>query len=303
MSRRFAVPFLFLILAVIAGPAGAQAPPVWVIVHMANSEDAAIWGASTGANGVEADLHFDSVGKPTVFQHGFPCDCVCVGDGVCKHLGSSSCTSQVAADTLLKTIAAQSGYGLVVIDSKVDSKTNPAAGTNVISLLDTALFANGYKGVVIVGSPKLNTFSYLQAAATAAATSPNASKIYFTIDGEGKDIVPTLQKLTTLSSPRIVYGTGISACAPGDYGNQIVLGAVNRNAGVIGFVYIWTIEKTDNAWLYVEFGANGVMTNTPDKMVKFFKDQGYTLAAPGTTFPPATSKKVITSVSLTPAAK
>lgn len=216
--------------------------------------------------------------------------------GVCKHLGKDPCLSEVAADVLLKTMAAQAPLGLVVIDSKVDKNTTAAAGTNVVTLLETALFANGYKGIVIIGSPKLDTFAYLQAAATAAAKSTYASRMYFTIDGEGKDAVGVLQKLTTLSSPQIVYGTGISACAPGTYYDQIALAAANRDAGVIGSVYIWTIDKDASASSYLTKGANGIMSNSPDTIIALVKKSGYTLAAPGTTFPPATSKKVITKL-------
>jgi hypothetical protein len=273
-----------------------QLPTIWVITHMANTEDAVRWGAGTGSNGVEMDLRFDDSGNPSRFEHGFPCDCTCfITYGVCQHLGSSKCTASTAPDTLLKTVAAQPALGMVVIDSKVDQSTNAAAGTNVIRLLDTALFANGFKGVAIVGAPALRDFPYLQAAADAASQSPNAARIYFTIDGEGKDVVPVLMKLTTLSSPNIVYGTGISACAPGDFEKTIALAAKNESAGVIGLAYIWTIDKNSSASSYLKQGANGVMTNAPDTIVPYAKSLGYTLAAPGTLLPPATSKTVITN--------
>jgi hypothetical protein len=287
------IPFLaFVLVMLVVCGAGAQTPPpIWVIAHMTNSEDAVKWSAGVGANGVEADLRFDGSGKPTVFKHGGVCDCLCA-KGVCDHL-RNGCETSTAADVLLKAMASQSKLGLVVIDSKVDSGTNPAAGANVIALLDSALFAKGYGGVVIVGAPKLSDFPYLQAAATAAGKSPNVSRIYFTIDGEGKDVVPVLEKLTTLSSANIVYGTGISACAPGNYTQAIALASRNQAAGVIGFDYIWTLDKVSSASTYLTVGADGVMTNVPDRMVENLKKVGYTFAAPGTKFPPATSKDVI----------
>jgi glycerophosphoryl diester phosphodiesterase len=292
MIRNRMLTFVLLIASVCASTyvSAAETAPIWVIVHMANGEKAVRWAAGSGANGIEADLQFDKDGKPTVFKHGGSCDCTCVKYGVCKQL-ESKCATSTPAEILLKAIAAEhEAIGLVIIDSKVDQNLE-AAGKNVIRLLETALFSNeAFKGVVIVSVSRGKELAYLQAAATAAAQNEQlAKRIYFAIDGQ-TDVKKVLKKLTTLSSANIVFGTGITACMFGNFETPIAQAALNESKGVIGFVYIWTIDNRDSAFSYLRAGANGVMTNSPAPMIEFLKKKGYTLAIPGTVFPPATSK-------------
>jgi len=295
MARRSA--FVLLFVCLLAASLGAQTGPWWVIGHMSNTPDAVNWAASVGANGIEADLRFDGDGNPTVFRHGSPCDCSClITYGVCRHLGPVPCEATTDAVALLATVARNPSLGLVVIDSKVDTSTNPAAGTKVVSLLESALFGNGFGGVVIIGSPTINTLFYLRAAADAAKSSPHGSRMYFTIDGETTDTVGVLKNLVTLPTPRIVYGTGISACSPAQYYQQTLIGAFNERAGVIGLNYIWTIDKSSTAYWYLAKGATGLMTNSPDDMVSLFRSSGFRLATAGSSFPPATSTNIISSV-------
>jgi hypothetical protein len=263
----------------------------YAIGHMTNTRSAVDWTVSTGANALEVDLSFDDAGNPTVFRHGFPCDCTCFTRGVCDHL--DSCDASTDAPALLQHIATKP-IALLVIDSKVDGSTNSAAGRNVVNLLASNLFAQGFGGAVIIGAPKLNAFPYLQAAAEAAQASPNGSRMYFTLDGEGNDVSGVLGKLVSLASKNIVYGTGISACLPGEYETSILIGAANKGAGVIGLDYIWTLDKETSMARYIESGAQGIMTNYPDRLVDLLRRRQIPLAAPGTAIPPSTNPNVIT---------
>jgi glycerophosphoryl diester phosphodiesterase len=286
--------FVLLIPSVCASTQldAAEKPPIWVIAHMTNSEKAVRWAARSGANGVETDLQFDDSGNPTVFEHGGICDCACAKygkNGVCSQLESKCATSTQPA-TLLKTIAAEhEALGLVIIDSKVGRKKMnlKAAGKNVIGLLDTALFGNQeFKGVAIVSVSERADAGYLQAAAEAAKQSDNAARIYFAIDGRNK-VSKVLETLRKLPSANVVYGTGISACSKGSFKGKIETAAYNEKKGVIGFVYIWTIDNNNHAESYLIEGANGVITNRPGLMTAELRKRGYTLATPGTVFPPA----------------
>src|SRR5207237_7721967 len=60
-------------------------------------------------------------------------------------------------------------------------------GAKVVALLESALFGRGFGGVVIIGSPTINTLFYLRAAADAAKSSPHGSRMYFTIDGRSEE--------------------------------------------------------------------------------------------------------------------
>ena len=50
---------------------------VGVISHMMNTPNAVRWALNQGANGIEIDLMFEGT-RPSVFYHGFPCDCTCL---------------------------------------------------------------------------------------------------------------------------------------------------------------------------------------------------------------------------------
>ncbi len=268
-----------------ARDAGAQGY-FYAIGHMTNTRSAVDWAVSTGANALEADLNFDDAGNPTVFRHGSPCDCTCFTGGVCDHL--DSCNASTDAPALLQHIATKP-IALLVIDSKVDGSTSSTAGRNVVNLLASSLFAQGFGGAVIIGAPKLSAFSYLQTAVEAAQASPYGSRMYFTVDGEGNDVGGVLGKLVSLTSRNIVYGTGISACLPGSFETSILIGAANKGAGVIGLDYIWTLDKETSMARYIESGAQGIMTNYPDRLVDLLRRRRIPLAAPGTAIPPSTT--------------
>lgn len=105
----------------------------------------------------------------------------------------------------------------------------------------------------------------------------------------GYDVI---QALTRLPVTGRVYGTGISACAVGAFENAIMLGRVNQLAGVVGFNYIWTLDKRSSAATYLSKGAQGIMTNDPGPIVQEVRGHGYPLATPGARFANATSTNV-----------
>lgn len=280
--------------------------PIWVIAHMTNSARAVEWAAEeAGANGVEADLRFNEKGEPAYFQHSEkkliePCDCSCGGRAdnmeVCKYLGTKPCLSEVSAVQWFAAVVAQSGkLGLVVIDSKVDKDTSPDAGRNLIKTLELELFDKKYNGMVIIGASNSDALSYLNDAATAAAESKYTDRMYFTLDGGGSRTVEVLDMLLSLPSHNIVYGTGITACWGTQFTDAILLGEVNRRAGVIGFNYIWTIDKYQSVGMYLEKGAGGIMTNNPATAVTKVKAMGYVMASPRelTLFPAATNDRIV----------
>lgn len=277
------------------GPVTTVKQPVWVIAHMTNSAAAVDFAGRSGANGIEVDLNFDAQGNPISFTHGSPCDCSCMHYGVCLHLGTFPCSSAMGVDPLFDKVTQWQQIGLVVIDSKVTTTTNPDAATKVVRAMER-LFNRGYRGVVIIGAPKLSDARYVQVASQVASTSPYRDRMFFTIDGEGAKTREVLDRLVELQIPNRVYGTGISACSPTQYYGSTLLGEVNRRAGVIGFNYIWTIDKPETAATYLEKGAGGIMTNNPEGIVQQVRALGYTLAATGTVFPRAVNTVVQTQV-------
>ena len=144
---------------------------------------------------------------------------------------------------LLRHMTSKSELVLVIFDSKIDTdeistSSMQAAGRHIIRALNTDLFDVGFKGKVIIGSPKLNTLPYLEAAVGEARTSQYQSR--YTIDLEKNNIVNTLRDLHTLATSNIVYGTGISACAPGWLikDSTLKLAALNKANGVSGLTYL-----------------------------------------------------------------
>jgi glycerophosphoryl diester phosphodiesterase len=305
----------------LAGPSAAKPKTFYAIAHMTNSIETVDWAVGEGANGIEADLRFDLVTQqPTVFQHSIgeqPCDCSCIKgiaskSSVCSHLDSPwsgggliGCKTSVHADSLLEHAATKKELALVVIDSKVDLGNFPqdeakleAAGKAVVSLLVDHLFKKGYKGDVVISAPHLKQYKYIESAAKAAQNNEYKDRFYFTIDGEGGQALDVLDALVTIPSKNLpsknrVYGTGISACGPGTYYKAILTGAVNQHAGVVGLVYIWTLDKKESMDDYIKSGATGVMTNYPSLAVQAAKDNGLALAQPGIDRIPAATSNIV----------
>ena len=268
----------------------------YVIAHMANTERAVDWSYNQGANAVEIDLNFDDNGNPTEFTHGAPCDCSClVRPPMCSVLGD--CLAKSSRTSLLEHIATTNRLALVVIDSKIGKKDSAnkqiAAGKNVFKLLENHLFKKGYSGQVIIGAPYLTCLPYLKSAAEKANSSPYKSKIYFSIDMEGNNAYMTIDKLIQLPTDNRVYGTGISACAPGTYYDGIKQAVKQKDVGTIGgLVYIWTLDKESSMEKYLDLGVNGIMTNDPGKLYELAKKRGLILAGINTPITPAKNNKL-----------
>lgn len=280
-------------------PAKPAATSAVVFAHMVNTTNAVAWAMGKGVNGVEMDLRFDAGGNPTEFRHGGVCDCSCVvvwgSDMVCSALNASCnqcpCNAKENAAVLVSFLASFPGkLAVVYIDSKVDggqgNLTN--AGTNVIKLIDVNLFAKGYTGQVVIGTPEAAQIEYTKAAVAAANASPNKAKYFFTIDGEGKKFMTAMQPLIPLTMNR-VYSTGISACAPGTYYDAITMSAYNQAISVLGSTGIWTLDKLSSMKEYIQYGANAIMTNYPSDGIRAFAEAGIPLAKPGLALQTATS--------------
>ncbi len=236
------------------------------IAHMANTIAAAKWAIDQGANGLEMDLNFDSLGRPTSFLHGFPCDCTCLvtTEHICSNGLGKSCNAMASAAAHLSDIAGLPGLALVYIDSKVDANTNPQAGTEVIRLLETNLFGNGYQGVVIVAAPDTTNFQYLLAAVREAGQTAHAKRYFFGFDqvrgpaSRGLDVLKQLP-----GSPNLVYSTGITACLADTFYSEISGGVTNRVPGPVSLNGIWTIDLERSMINYLQLGVNAIVTNRP----------------------------------------
>ena len=202
---------------------------------MTQTESAVDWALDQGANAVEIDIAFNTVtGALKLVKHGAPCDCSCkcpaplwnlcssMTGYICSVLihdvsKGSPCNAASSVSSLLRHLGSKNQLALIVIDGKIEKEAMREiamlkAGRNMVSALKRYLFASGYGGKVIVGTPKLNTYSYLQGAVALANTYNGLKdRIFFTVDMEKNNIVATLQKLHTLPTKNIVYGTGMFA--------------------------------------------------------------------------------------------
>ena len=149
---------------------------------------------------------------------------------------------------------------------------------------------------MIIGVPKTAQLDYLNAAAKAAANSPNKSRYWFSIDQEGDKVAGTLGALSTLPTPNRVFGTGISACAPGSYQQAVTIAAVNERAGASALTYVWTVDKESSMISYLQAGARGVMTNYPGRLVQLVRGRGTRLVSVGQGLPTPTNKSIKTSL-------
>ena len=292
------------------------------IAHMAQTESAVDWALDQGANAVEIDVAFNTVtGALKLVKHGAPCDCSCkcpaplwnicssMTGYVCSVLihdvsKGSPCNAASAVSSLLRHLGSKNQLALIVIDGKIEKEAMREiamlkAGRNMVSALKRYLFASGYGGKVIVGTPKLNTYSYLQGAVALANTYNGLKdRIFFTVDMEKNNIVATLQKLHTLPTKNIVYGTGISACGlrSSIKDSTVQLAFINKVKGVAGLAYIWTIDKTSSMRHYLPH-VQGIMTNYPGDLYEVLMKAGIQLATKSSTIPATTSSGVITSTS------
>jgi hypothetical protein len=280
---------------------GAKPEPFYAIAHMANTMSLVDHAARWHANALEMDLHFDASGIPTEFKHGWPCDCTCSPlNDTCKAIPKTiKCTANTLANAQLEHIGIVWPFALVIIDSKIKEEDSEVkminAGRNVVGLLEESLFSKGYKGNVVIGCAKLWGFPYLKAAAEEAGNSRYKSRIFFTIDQGGKEVYRVLNALIKLPTKNRAYGVGISACLAGNYYKEIQVAVANKLAGVVGLVYIWTIDKEESMERYVALNVGGIMSNNPALAYQVFGEHKhkYTYADVNTVIPAATRDNAV----------
>jgi hypothetical protein len=294
------------------------APPSKIVYgHMANDVETVRWFASEGANGLEADLVFNpDTNAPGDFYHGGSCDCTCEkwrpGSStghVCKQMwqrvGGDGCEARGSSTAVLREVAANPQFRVMYIDSKVDrlGRSESAlrvAGARVIDHLETALFGAGFDGQVIIGAPSSEYAAYISAAIAGAEGTPHAHRYFFTFDGMDDADVATAINPIKAATTNVVYSTGISACAIGDYESQIRESAALEISGEVsrGGTTIWTLDSETSIAKYIEHGASAIMTNRPANAIAAIHAAGGRLAGPGSLpLHPATRKGAITSVS------
>jgi len=239
----------------------------YVIAHMANTPQAVDWAVDQGANGVEMDLRFEPGGDPTKFKHPpIICDCNCgISYGICGAPGGG-CGARSDVIEMLNHIAKdRHDLALVVFDCKVSddisSKVYPYAGNHFAHILEDELFSKGYFGRVIVSVSSCDEVEFLRSLVNGLSFSKN--QVDISIDGEGNKVGKVINKLQSVST-NVAYGTGISACIPKQYFSAIYSanGVLNNQS----LIYIWTIDDKDSMLKYIDYGANGIITNNPARL-------------------------------------
>ncbi len=296
-----------------------------ILAHMVNTIEAVDWAMKLGVNGLEMDLRFDpETNFPTEFRHSTfnttdVCDCS-VGqetrDNVCNYLNNPAkntlshhtCISKEDAGKMLHHLAKTYANKLAVIyiDSKVDKDDKPKnfteAGKKVVDLLERELFANGYKGQVIISAGELQYSEYIKSAVEASKKTVNKEKYYFTYDGQSTavNILPSSGKakeefsiavkgLINANTKNRVYSCGIAALVPGTFYDQIALAVYNKKIGVISSSGIWTLDNPNSMKKYLDLGVDAIVTNVPSEALKIIRERGFDLALPGTALEPATN--------------
>jgi hypothetical protein len=307
-SSRIAARLLIVTCAVLNLPALASASEQarYIITHMANTRPAIDWAVTQGANGVEMDLRFDEFGKATEFRHGGICDCFCAPgpSSICSVLATSHpegsrrpCEASESPARLLRHLGGRSEVALAIIDSKVEKLSAAAlvtAGRQVVQIIETHLFGAGYTGNVIISTAKMTSAEFLRSATQASGGKRFADRIFFSFDQESNKTTEVLANLRDLPSRARAFGTGISACLPGDFRKGIRAAESNRTRGAASFVYIWTLDSSRSMQKYLDAGAQGVITNYPKRLRGVIEASGRKVAARGALFPLTTNDRIAT---------
>ncbi|CAF3979495.1 unnamed protein product [Rotaria sordida] len=231
---------------------------------MANNRKTLNWAVSQGANGIESDFQFNDDGNPTIVEHGrgIICDCICpVGKNhICHNgLGGQCQGSKASNDAAahVQHVARLKGVALFIVDSKVEAKWGGRlikAGAAIVPFLDKNLFKYGYKGKVVIGTSKINTYDYIQAAVVAANSSTNRERYFFTFDGAGDDYNGAMTILSRLTNNR-VYGTGITSCRGETFYGAIEAAVAGKIKAENGLNYIWTLDNESSMQNYINRGV------------------------------------------------
>jgi glycerophosphoryl diester phosphodiesterase len=284
--------FLLAFICVKVMQAEKTKDPFYIIAHMANNVNSLKWAVSQGANAIENDFQFNDDGQPTVVEHGDPCDCLfaITKSNICRQGLERQCAGPKASNDAaaqLQHVAHLNGVALYIVDPKVKAVWGSRlvkAGQAIVPFLDKNLFGYGYKGKVIIGSLKVNTYDYIQAAVTAANSSVHKDRYFFTFDGEGDDYQGAMSTLSRLTTHR-VYGTGITAFLGETFYGAIESGVTGKSKGENGLTYIWTIDKESSMRDYINRGVQGLMTNRVGVAKRIVKSMGLKMAKPSTSIP------------------
>jgi len=250
-------------------------PKVSVIAHMINTPNAVRWALDQGANGIEMDLKFEGT-RPTVFYHGFPCDCTCLlqfltnRNNRCGALGegcSASTNTTEMTNFLGSSEIISSRLALIYIDAKLDkSVRNYAdAGANVVRLFNEQVLARGYRGQILLGCLTILYSDYLRGALREAARSNYTDRYFYTIDNEGDHAYKVLDDSLQLGTNNLVYATGITACLPVTFHDAIQYSLEKKIYAAVG---IWTIDQEYSMRSYLDIGVDFILTNRPKRAVE-----------------------------------
>ena len=254
------------------------ADKLWAIAHMVNNKENVDYSLNAGANGLEMDLTFDDSGNPAYFYHDWFCDCKCSNPEVCRF---NVCENAQAAGEVLGHFMSHKKMGQVAmlyIDSKLDAVPNnllEQAAANMIKLLEDRVFSKGYKGIVFIGAASA---VYLTSLASTASQSSHKDHLFIGYDWY-TGFKDGLELLADLKYPNKIASTGMFRClkwAMG-YEDEAIMGRVNKARGVISDMIIWTLDTTEEYDRYYDYGARGIISNNPTRLVNWAASRGYQL--------------------------
>jgi hypothetical protein len=120
-----------------------------------------------------------------------------------------------------------------------------------------------------------------------------ADKTFFSFDEEGNDVRDVLTALRDLPSKARAFGTGRTACWWGRFDKGIRTADRNRRARSASMVYIWTLDRERSMRIFIQVGAQGIMTNYPGRAKSAIQSLGKALATRSTPIPLATSDTIL----------
>jgi hypothetical protein len=83
------------------------------------------------------------------------------------------------------------------------------------------------------------------------------------------------------------------ACWIGPYAAALRLAEANRQSGVIGMTYIWTIYRRNAMRKYIDLVVGAIITNNPWRLVEVLEKKHIELAMPRSAINKATSDAIV----------
>ena len=290
-NRQMLIGIIFQISFLLIIESAPSSDPFYIIAHRVNNRTALDSALEQGANAIEHDIQFNSSGYPSVFENGRMLDCECLDlPGHNCHYDSSEllCTGSNTTRNIIEhveDIATRPGIALYYIDSKfkiIDQFS--LAGKNIIPFLDKHLFGRGYQGNVLISTPFIASFDYIQSAVIAAIGSINKNQYYFTFDAENYEYRNVISMLSRLTNKRI-YSTHIERHLASNYLGRIKISTAGKSLGENGLTFTWTIDYEDRMKDSIEAGVNGIVTNEVADLKKVVQWFGLNLATSSTPIP------------------